>query len=165
MTVAHGVLAGAPLPVDTIRAGFLAAALVIGLVNYLPTRLGLGALALLAACLLELRRIDEEMPEWERALSLGLAGTAPWLAWLGWRIGRANGSEVDRMWRDFRDRFGVVWGQRLREQFNHAAEHAGLKVELRWPGLRRLDGSAVPENEQAASLDLLTALMKRFGLP
>jgi hypothetical protein len=165
MTPAHGLLAGAAMSIDTIRLGFLAAALVVGLVNYLPTRLGLGALALLAACLLELRHIEEEMPALERTFSLILAASAPWLAWAGRALWRSGGPEAEVMWRDFRDRYGLVWAQRLREQFNRAAEHAGLGVELGWRRLHKLDGSGLSENERAASLDLLTALMKRFGVP
>jgi hypothetical protein len=51
----------------------------------------------------------------------------------------------------------LVWGQRLREQFNHAARHAGLDAELRW-------GRLMTSNDPAAC-ELLAALMKRFGMP
>lgn len=164
LPLGQGFLAGNAIAVDSIRTFFLGAALAVGLLNFVPTRLGLGAAALLIACLLELRWLGEPMPTTERSASLLLSGIAPWLAWLGrwaWR----TGWEGDRLWRDFRDRFGVVWGQRLREQFNSAARHAGLAVELYWRGLIRRDGEALSDTDRSASLDLLRALMMRFGLP
>jgi hypothetical protein len=160
---AQGLLAGVPLPIDSIRTGFLAVALLVGLVNYLPTSFGLGALALLAACILELRHIGSNMPENERLASLALTGSAPWLAWLGRRVWSSRGGEPDRIWKDIRDRFGVVWGERIREQFNRAASNAGLEVMMGWGGLRRFDRAPLTENERTVSRDLLTALMKRFG--
>jgi hypothetical protein len=161
--IAEGLGAGAPLPVETLRLCFLGAALVVGLVNYIPTRLGLGALALLAACALELRWLDAEMPPPERAAAIVLAALAPWLGWLGrWAARRAEW-EGDRKWRDFRDRHGMVWALRLREQFNRAAAHGELALELRWRGIQRIDGNPLNETERSAVLDLLTALMQRFG--
>ena len=72
-------------------------------------------------------------------------------------------SEFDGIWLDFRDRYGMVWGQRLREQFNNAAAHAGWPVILRWQGLRIVPGAAPPSAADAqAMLDVLQALMKRF---
>src|SRR5262245_17476120 len=53
------------LPIDPIRLWFLGLAAVVGLLNYVPTRRVLGALALLAACLLELTRLESEQSEWE----------------------------------------------------------------------------------------------------
>lgn len=157
------VFSNVELPVDPILVGFLATAIGVGLVNFLPTRGGLGALALSIACLIALRHIDSEVGETERAWSLGLAAAAPWLSALPIAV-RHRASDADSRWRGFRDRFGVVWAVRLREQFNRATENAGLKVELGWVGLRRLDGKPLSESDRAASEELLGALMKRFGL-
>ena len=72
--------------------------------------------------------------------------------------------EFDRWWLTFRDRFGVVWGQRLREQFNQSAKHSNWQVNLTWLGLRRLSRESTPsESQSTAMLDTLKALMKRFG--
>jgi len=71
--------------------------------------------------------------------------------------------EADRLWRDFRDGFGLIWGLRLREQFNRAAANAGLAVELTWTGIRPAGES---EKAQAAGREaslILRALLKRFG--
>ena len=73
-------------------------------------------------------------------------------------------SEFDGLWLGFRDRFGFVWGQRLREQFNISAKHAGWPTILRWQGLRLLPGQSLPAPEtQSEMLTTLQALMKRFG--
>ena len=87
-----------------------------------------------------------------------LIALVPWVAWLTGR-GRPAISELDRLWLDFRDRFGLVWGQRLREQFNRAVSHAGLPLELGWRGLQS-GGNCHPPD---AALAILLSLMKRFG--
>ena len=68
------------------------------------------------------------------------------------------------MWLDFRDRFGFVWGQRLRDQFNRAAANAGWPVYLRWRGLRLRAGTELPPDDlQTRIVDTLRAMLKRFG--
>ena len=56
-------------------------------------------------------------------------GAAPGGAtpWMGLLSARGNqGEDFDAMWRKYRDRFGFVWAQRLREeQFNRSACNAG----------------------------------------
>jgi hypothetical protein len=93
-------------------------------------------------------------------------GLAPWAGWFGWRRGYAPASEFDRIWLDFRNRFGLVWGQRVREQFNRAAAHAGWPITLYWQGLLRTPGAAMPDPEtQDEIVATLRALLKRFGPP
>jgi hypothetical protein len=65
---------------------------------------------------------------------------------------------------DFRDRFGLVWAQRVREQFNRAAANAGWPVRLYWQGLHLSAGAPLPEPAvQAEVVAALRALLKRFG--
>jgi hypothetical protein len=72
-------------------------------------------------------------------------------------------SEFDQVWLDFRDRYGLVWAQRLREQFNASAAHSDWPVVLRWTGLRFTPGTRPPDRQELeAMLDNLRALMKRF---
>lgn len=164
MPLAQGFLSSTELPIGSIRTMFLGALLAVGLLNYVPTRLGLGAIALLMACVVHLRYANSEIPTVPRATAMVLAGLAPWLAWLGRIFWRGTDDRVDRTWREFRDGFGVVWGQRVREQFNRAAHHAGLNVELSWRQLVRTDGGIVTLKDRAASAELLAALMTRFGI-
>ncbi|MCS7047081.1 MAG: hypothetical protein NZO58_12055, partial [Gemmataceae bacterium] len=60
--------------------------------------------------------------------------SAPWLAWFR-GDSSSTGDAADRTWLSLRDRWGLVWAQRVREQFNRAAVHAQWPVRLRWRGL------------------------------
>src|SRR5262249_29133988 len=88
----------------------------------------------------------------------------PWIAY-GSLLGNDKArSEFDRLWRDFRNRYGFVWGQRLREQFNRSAANAGWPVVLRWQGLRLQPGTRQAEpTVQTVMIVTLRALLKRFG--
>ena len=74
---------------------------------------------------------------------------------------QAGVSAFDALWLDFRDRFGVVWGQRTREQFNRAAAHEGWPVALHWDGLVVEEGKTPPDAAELVAK--LQALLKRFG--
>jgi hypothetical protein len=126
---------------------FLAAVLAVPLLNYLPTRLGPGALMLGCGCALEMVRP-------EAAVGILLVGLAPWLAWLGVHR-RHRSAEFDELWLSYRDRLGYLWASRLREQFNAAAANAGWAARLTWRGLHV---EATP-----AALAALRALLKRFA--
>ena len=74
--------------------------------------------------------------------------------------GRGRQAEIDELWLDFRDRFGLFWGQRVREQFNRSAVNAGWPVYLAWRGLR-LAVSTIPEHAlQEAMLAISCGLLK-----
>jgi hypothetical protein len=149
----------------------LVGTVLVGLLNYLPTRLAPAALLIAAGWaveVLDLGTAEGEPAAFGQSLAIGrlLLALGPWLglALLTWAPQPPG--EFDRLWLDFRDRFGLVWGQRLREQFNRAAANASRPVVLRWRGLRRLPGAppldpAVGEEIVAA----LRALLKRFGPP
>jgi hypothetical protein len=143
---------GTPLRLGTFRTVFLASLLGVTVINYLPTRLGVGAALLGVGCGLALARLTDDLPQSE--LEVWSVGLAPWLGWLGLVAGRQRVTPADVLWRALRDRYGLVWGQRVREQFNRAAANAGLACELRWTGLR-------PPGDVAAR-DLLEATVKRF---
>ena len=147
-------------PLDTVRGLFVAATLAAGILNYLPTRLGLAAVCLGFGCACEFMALLEEQPG-ATAGWLALA-LAPWLALAAQRESAAR-SAFDQLWLDFRDRFGLVWAQRVREQFNAAAANAGWPVHLYWQGLRLTAGAAWPDPAtQEAMLAALRALLRRF---
>jgi hypothetical protein len=157
------------LPESVPRVLFLVGTLAAGFLNYLPTRLGMAAVLLAAGCGVEVWELlaagygppvlDRLLPASWIALAL-----APWAAFLGVRARRALPSEFDRLWLTFRDRFGLVWAQRVREQFNHSAANARWPVVLRWRGLRLLPGTAMPgEATQAEIVSTLRAMLRRFG--
>src|SRR5207244_8914492 len=118
---------------------FVAGTLGVGVLNYLPTRLGPAALLLGLGCAIELVRLiwpESRVAAFEGVTSPGslLVAGSPWLALIAMRGRRAAASELDHIWLDFRDRFGMVWGQRVREQFNRSALHAGSPHLLDWQG-------------------------------
>jgi hypothetical protein len=67
---------------------------------------------------------------------------------------------ADRLWLDFRDAWGLLWGQRVREQFNRAADNAGWPVTLTWGGLRGISGE--PGVAEEKLLETLRAIVQRF---
>jgi hypothetical protein len=139
---------------------FLVVTLVVPLLNYLPTRLGPSILLAEAGCGWEMIRLFG----WAAGIpsvGLWLLAASPWTAWAFVANRGQIGSEFDRLWLTYRDCFGFMWAQRMREQFNHAARHANWPVELRWCGLHPTSDHPLPD--AAALLSLLRAVLKRFA--
>jgi len=187
--LAEGTLRGFTMELSGLRLFSVEAPLAVGILNYLPTRQGAAAALLLAACgaVLVSSFADTLDPKWLDDLRyagfVGI-GAAPWLAFalLQQKKGTfffsapvyfASSSSVqkeecplfpefDSRWQAFRNRFGFVWGERLRQQFNRSAHHNGWQVVLRWDGIRATCGSNREQTEREELLETLTALMKRF---
>lgn len=144
---------------DTLRLVFLAITLALGVVNYLPTAFGLGAACVGMALTFEFWSLasPETLPAWldSRWAHPGLL-LSPWTAWLG-SLRPGGERDFNRVWLVFRDRYGVAWGQRVREQFNRAAANAGWKCWLAWTGIRGIEDGSLEEATQT-----LRALLKRF---
>lgn len=141
---------------------FLALTILVPILNYLPTRLGPSAVVLAAGCSWEMARLFGYLsPAPSPWLGLFLVGCVPWTAWAALTVGGPPPDEFDRLWLAYRDRFGFVWGQRMREQFNNAARHAGWPVVLRWSGLQAT--ASDPPLDSAELLATLRAVLKRFG--
>jgi hypothetical protein len=75
----------------------------------------------------------------------------------------------DRVWRDFRDRFGTLWAFRIMERVNTAAILAGWPVRLEWNGFQTSPLDAAPSrtamtvDEQDIGVDqALWNLLRRF---
>jgi hypothetical protein len=150
-------------PHGFVRQLFQITTIAVGIVNYLPSRLALAALALALGISGEFVLLDETTPVNPEMLAWLALGLCPWLGLMGWRTGRLPATAFDRSWYDFRDRFGLVWGQRVREQFNRAAANADWPLYLSWRGLRRLPGStALDDSIAVAATEALEALLKRF---
>ncbi len=138
LPLAENILAGKEFP-GALRFAFLGATVAVGILNYLPTRLAGAALLVALACAGEMIVLCAADLGQDRLDALDLLARAclvlaPWTAWASWRRS-APANRFDRLWLDFRNRFGLVWGQRIREQFNHSARHAGWQVWLSWQGL------------------------------
>jgi hypothetical protein len=139
-----------------LRIFFIAGTIAVGILNYLPTRLAPTAALLMLVCSFEvaLLYLPAKLPRLD-----GLLTAVPWIAWGCLKFDDSQRSGFDRLWLSFRDRWGFVWSQRVREQFNHAAEHAGWPVKLTWQGLVR--ETAAPTNEEKYWATL-HATMQRF---
>lgn len=148
-----------------VRLVFIGATLALMFFNYLPTNMTMPAFAFAFGCALEFTQLirpeQYDVPPFLGLLCLGLV---PWMAYLCWVPGTQPPSEFDSVWRDFRNRFGVVWAQRVREQFNRAAANAGWPAHLYWQGLFLQGGMPKPEPDiQQKMVDTLRAMLKRFG--
>jgi hypothetical protein len=135
---------------------FLAAVVAVAGINYVPTRLGLSAFLVGVGCAVD------ALPLLGWQYSGAFAGSgAGWVglaAWIGWAaLQRSPATPFDRLWLSYRDRCGLLWAYRIREQFNSAAAHAGWPVVLAWSGLRPA-GTVSPE-----ALATLQAVLKRFA--
>jgi hypothetical protein len=129
----------------------------IGTGNYLVTAAGVGAVVLAGAGGLALGHLRLGRPLVSVELASGLAGAAPWLAWMGLALRRVPATSADRDWQLFRDRFGAIWALRLAEQFNRAAANGGWPTRLGWFGLEPRGGTGAAE-----WTDALAALQRRF---
>lgn len=150
--------------VDGPRSLFLAGILAVGILNYLPTRWILTAAAGGAWAGMELWSLAQAPPSATHLVLPILFAALLWSA-----IDRPQAQpagELDTHWLAFRDSYGLVWGLRVQEQFNNAAEHAGHSARLKWKGLG-WPGEAPPpdENLRRELLATLQAVLKRFNAP
>ena len=147
--------------VELVHLLFLGATLAVPVFNYLPTRMAPAVLLVGVGCAFELARLTGfHWAEWQHSSAHLCLAAGPWMGLLVRR--RAKGlSAFERIWLEFRDGFGFVWGQPAREQFNRAAENAGWAVSLHWRGIARTAEGTVPGDGEL--LRTLTAVLKRFG--
>lgn len=170
LPLAEGLISGGSLHLAGPRVLFLSGTLGVIVLNYLPTKLGAAAVCLGFGCTLQLLLLAG--PE---SLAERLHSSAPWLAipalaaaplgHFSMRRKPVPASVFDAVWLDFRDRFGLLWGQRMREQFNRSAANAGWPVYLRWRGLRLTRGAMLPPPAlQVEMVAVLRALLQRFAV-
>jgi hypothetical protein len=163
----ENALLSTPL-LDPLRLIFAMATVLVGVLNYLPTRFGLATMLVGTACFAVLLALagwpeKEEHRSFFTHVSYWLLAAACWSALLARQPRWAEVAVFDREWLTFRDRFGLMWGQRVREQFNRAAANAGWPVYLRWRGLRKTARDVVlPGADQIAIVETLREILKRF---
>jgi hypothetical protein len=153
-------------PPGVFQLIFLGAVLSVGILNYLPTCFAPAALLLAAGAGAQLLLLiappsdpaQRQAVQFVAQLCLILV---PWVARARWRRSRLGANEFDGLWLYFRNRFGLVWGQRVREQFNRSALNAGWPVYLTWRGLRRT-GETLAFPPQVEVIETLRALLRRF---
>jgi hypothetical protein len=160
--VEHRML-GTPL-LPGLRAWLLGGSLILTVLMYVPTRFGLAAILVGIGCLDVYLCL--EFPDWYpryRLADYALLGLslAPWAGFV--RPAAHDLSEADELWLDFRDRYGLLWGLRFREQFNSSMLNVGVPVHLSWHGVRGgLCSPRLAEDQSEKVLETLRALRKRF---
>ena len=150
------------------RAWLLWVLILMGLINYLPTR------NWLAALLLALGQVILFAPHLPLLRGTWLADlpAAPSLALFVLAIAltvtrldsnasnkRTGKDSFDRLWLDFRDLFGLLWALRLQERVNAASTAAKWEVELQWSGF---EGNVIPEQHREPLRQAMTGLLRRF---
>ena len=177
----------ATFSIHAVWSWFLAVLLVVGLLNYLPTRFAAAAAAWAAG---QATLMAHQLPGLSRylagrgsaadaaagfttagpSLALGFFAAAVLLALILAHLpNRRDTNGFDRLWTDYRNSFGAVWAVRLADRINDHARRSGWPVALRWNGFRptaedsrhdRRPGLA-PAEHQALQQDMLNYL-RRF---
>ncbi len=142
---------GTPFTLHAARAWFLTILAVVGWCNYLPTRHWLAATCYFLAQICQLAAylpwLQWPRPEWQAWFGLGLGAASAGLACAA--RPRLASAPWDRLWIDFRDTFGAVWGLRVMERFNAAMRASDCPAQLTWHGLcdvPPLDPGSMPDS-------------------
>ena len=144
-----------------LRVAFMWVLVACGVVNYMATRFAFAAtLAAVAQGLCVARLLCPLPAAWAPTVDL----TAAVLAALAvvachWPLPRPA-NRADRLWLDFRDRFGAVWALRVMVRMNVLTEHRGWPVRVRWSGFI-LDPQATPVEVESFQRSF-TMLLRSF---
>lgn len=158
LSLAEGAVTGAIVQLDTIRTFFLCGLLGTVVLNFLPTRLFPAAISFALGSGLTLGSTTGLVASdtgWQRATAQTAILCVPWLAAWAFRRSPTDVSPANRLWFDFRDRFGAIWALRVMEQFNRSATNNGSPQRLTWRGMIAPDDS---------DWERLRALVSRFGM-
>lgn len=127
--------------------------LVMGVGNYCGTKYtisaliyGAATLALVVGCSLFEKQIPAERAVIRECSTLAVALAVCLLARAAPMVGS---NRFDRIWFDFFDTFGIVWGRRIQDRVNHVAR------EQRWPVRLELEGFV--RTDRLKSHDLATS--------
>lgn len=127
---------GGELDIGPAREWLLVILMFVGLGNYGLTRFAAAALATTIgqACLLY-AHIPYVTAEWNRGQLWGISliGLGVLIAFVQTSRER-HGRGWNRVWTDFRDAFGIVWGLRVMERVNASARTIGWDFDLTWFG-------------------------------
>ena len=160
---------GRPVEMGDARGWFLWILILLGPINFVPTRHWPAALLLAGGQFLAL---SEYLPLVRRNLfpqaafvGFALATTAILVAWAR-RRSKLGISPYDRLWLDFGDTFGLFWSLRVQERINAAAQQYDWPIELSWSGFRDKTNhaplAAIDPAIEPALRTTLKGLLRRF---
>ncbi len=157
--------------VQGARSWFMLILIALGMVNFLPTRFwfpailfGSGQMLMLANSLPVVRDSVDSSPT---MTGFSCCSAACILAGLLVNRRSTSSGSLDRVWTDFRNAFGLLWGLRVAEQINFAARTSKWPLTLRWRGFvdadgGRIDLDSLPNETQQPLLQAMQNLLRRF---
>ncbi len=158
---------GQPLAIIDFRAWFLLALIGLGLLVMLPTRRWWATLLMAGGEAVffwaYLPGVHSESSPWHVVGGLLLFALAL-LVTLRQLPRQTRG--FDRLWLDFRDAFGSLWGARVLERVNATAVMYDWSIRLGWNGFHHVDDpmaqAEIPAEIAADLKQTLVNLMRRF---
>jgi len=131
--------------------------LVMGVGNYLGTRFTLSALLYAAAVLASVVSMSSIAPSWlkdRQYVRLGCSATMALAIISIWSSRRPIPvARFDRLWFDFFDTFGVVWGRRIQDRMNYLAHKESWPFRLELDGFVEVDQGRVSDRSQSNVTD------------
>jgi hypothetical protein len=131
---------GQRVDLGVFRGSLLWILILLGPINYVPTRYWLASLLFAAGQIIALcpflPLIRRSLLVQTELVGFSLAAAAIVAAWLV-SLGRTPSRHpLDRLWLNFRDTYGLFWSLRVQERLNASAKQHAWNVELRWTGFR-----------------------------
>ncbi len=142
-----------PLTVHGLWRWFFVVLILMGLLNYRPTTLGFVAFLIAASQAVILwpflpgvsQHRDVESAIGIPAIAASIALAALVIRWRNTNTKHALGG-WNRVWLDFRDYYGLLWGTRMAERIEALAESSNSPVWIDWDGFH-----SVPKSEDSAT--------------
>jgi len=162
-----------PPAMHWLWSSFVFVLAIVGATNYLPTRFWPAALLAAAGQIIlhwsyrpfAAASMEENVSAlWGLGLLAAGAIAAAFIA----RRRPTVGDPINRIWLDFRDEFGVVWGLRIAERINAQAKQCGWQVTLGWDGFTTSDRGSIEGGGELVRSELEAAfrtLLRRFVSP
>jgi hypothetical protein len=164
-----------PLRLESPMVVGYALVLVMGAGNYLGTRFAIPALLAAGASLTlvwPLSQMAERYSPPTSTLHSAAAIALSTAAWLGARQAaktrRSSRNPLDAVWNDYRDFFGIVWGKRIMDRMNDAAQQEGWPVRLQYEGFVPVDSASPADlspDQKSRVEHALRWLLRRFVDP
>ncbi len=161
---------GQRLALGDARAWFLWILILLGPINYVPTRFAVASLLLAAGQMVALSPylalIHRPLFSFHSVVGLAIAANGFLEGWVASHRPRSGNSDYDRVWLDFRDTFGLLWALRVQERVNAVAQQNGWDIELAWNGFfRPSSGQAISKIDPTTAPALKSSfngLLRRF---